>query len=48
MTRFTTTWETAEGERSVTTTCRENETLQECIDRHDDEVTAAQVKWPPL
>lgn len=49
MTQLESTWK-SEGniQRRVTTTKRDDETLQQFIMRHDQEVDAAKAQWPPI
>lgn len=47
MTTYTTTWRSGGVEYSVATTCREGETVQDCLRRHEDAVAAMQSIHPP-
>ena len=47
MTTFTTTWRSGGAEHTVSTTCRENESVDDCLRRHEDAVAAMQEIHPP-
>lgn len=47
MTTFTTTWRSDGVEHSVSTTCREGESMADCLRRHEDAVAAMQEIHPP-
>ena len=44
----TTRWQSADGEREVTTKQTDSESWTDLLNRHDVEVAAAQVKWPKV
>jgi hypothetical protein len=47
MTTYTTSWRSAGIEYTVSTTCRDGETVVDCLRRHEEAVAAMQELHPP-